>query len=167
MAVFFALLNGVGRIAWGTISDKIGPKVSIVVMMATQGVFVILFQWMAGSPATLYLFAMLIAFNFGGNFALFPTLTADTFGTKYIAQNYGWVFLSYGVGGIVGPIMGGRLGDLGNFPLAFTICGVMCLGAAVLGAMITHPHKAAMVPAGSAPEAEADGATSESQQNAE
>ncbi len=140
MGVFFALLNGVGRIAWGTISDKIGRKTSIILMMATQGVFVILFQWMAGSVATLYLFAMLIGFNFGGNFALFPTITADTFGAKHIGQNYGWVFLAYAIGGIFGPILGGKLGDMGNFPLAFTICGVLCLVAAGLIAPVRHPR---------------------------
>jgi OFA family oxalate/formate antiporter-like MFS transporter len=143
MAVFFALFNGLGRILWGTISDKIGRKLSIILMMATQGVFVILFQWMAGNQATLYLFAMLIGFNFGGNFALFPTITADTFGTKYIGQNYGWVFLAYAIGGIFGPILGGKLGDLGNFPLAFTICGVLCLCAAVLISLVKPPKKAA------------------------
>ncbi len=126
MAVFFALSNGLGRILWGTFSDKIGRKTSIIIMMATQGLFVILFQWMAGNVYTLYLFAILIGFNFGGNFALFPTITADTFGTKHVGQNYGWVFLAYAVGGILGPVMGGRLGDLNNFPLAFTICGILC-----------------------------------------
>ncbi len=127
MAVFFALFNGLGRIMWGMISDKIGRKLSIIIMAATQGVFVFLFQWMAGNEYTLYLFAMLIGFNFGGNFALFPTITADTFGTKYVGMNYGWVFLAYAIGGIFGPIMGGKLGDMGNFPLAFTICGILCI----------------------------------------
>lgn len=141
MAVFFALFNGLGRIVWGTISDKIGRKLSIILMMATQGVFVILFQWMAGSQATLYLFAMLIGFNFGGNFALFPTMTADTFGTKFIGQNYGWVFLAYAIGGIAGPIMGGKLGDLGNFPLAFTICGILCFVAVITIAVVRAPSK--------------------------
>ncbi len=131
MAVFFALFNGLGRIVWGMISDKIGRKTSIILMTATQGVFVFLFQYMAGNPVTLYLFAMLIGFNFGGNFALFPTITADTFGTKYIGQNYGWVFLAYAIGGIFGPILGGKLGDMGNFPLAFTICGILCILAVV------------------------------------
>ncbi len=142
MAVFFSLANGLGRIAWGTMSDKLGRKPSIIIMMATQGVFVILFQWMAGTPATLYLFAALIGFNFGGNFALFPTITADTFGTKYIGQNYGWVFLAYGIGGIFGPILGGRLGDMENFPLAFTICGVLCLLAAGIIALVRPPKAA-------------------------
>ncbi|KQC12035.1 MAG: MFS transporter [Candidatus Cloacimonas sp. SDB] len=130
MAVFYSLANGLGRIAWGAISDKLGRKKSIMLMMATQGIFVIIFQWIAGTPGLLYLGATLIGFNFGGNFALFPTITAETFGTKYIGQNYGWVFLAYGIGGIFGPIMGGRLGDMGNFPLAFTICGILCLVAA-------------------------------------
>ena len=130
MAVFFSLANGLGRIAWGAMSDKLGRKLSIAIMMFTQGIFVILFQWIAGTPALLYLGAALIGFNFGGNFALFPTITADTFGAKYIGQLYGWIFLAYGVGGIFGPILGGKLGDMGNFSLAFIICGVLCIVAA-------------------------------------
>lgn len=141
MAVFFALFNGLGRIVWGMISDKLGRKKSIIIMMATQGVFVILFQWMAGNIFTLYLFAMLIGFNFGGNFALFPTITADTFGTKYVGQNYGWVFLAYAAGGIFGPVMGGKLGDLNNFPLAFTICGILCFVAVLTIAMVVPAKK--------------------------
>jgi len=142
MAVFFSLANGIGRIAWGTISDYLGAKKSIIIMAATQGVFVILFQWTAGNEYTLYLFATLIGFNFGGNFALFPMITAGTFGTKYIGQNYGWVFLAYGIGGIFGPIMGGKLGDMGNFPAAFTICGVLCLAAAGIISLVRQPSKA-------------------------
>ena len=141
MAIFFSLANGIGRIAWGTLSDKLGRKLSIGLMMASQGIVVILFQWMAGVPALLYVGATIIGFNFGGNFALFPTVTADTFGTKHVGQNYGWVFLAYGIGGIFGPILGGKLGDLGNFPLAFTICGVLCLIAAGLICMVRPPKQ--------------------------
>jgi OFA family oxalate/formate antiporter-like MFS transporter len=46
-------------------------------------------------------------------------------------MNYGWVFLAYAIGGIIGPIMGGKLGDMDNFPLAFTICGILCIVAVV------------------------------------
>ena len=141
MAVFYSLANGFGRIAWGAISDKIGRKLSIILMMSIQGIVVIAFQKMAGTPALLYLGAALIGFNFGGNFALFPTITADTFGTKFVGQNYGWIFLAYGIGGIFGPILGGKLGDLNQFPLAFTICGILCLIAAGIIAMVKPPHK--------------------------
>jgi len=136
MAVFFSLANGLGRIIWGSLSDFLGRKLSIVIMAATQGIIVILFTSMAGTPALLYLGATLIGFNFGGNFALFPTIAADTFGAKNVGENYPFVFLAYGVGGIFGPILGGRLGDMGNFPLAFTICGVACILGAILTSLV-------------------------------
>jgi len=142
MAVFFSLANGLGRIIWGSLSDVLGRRLSIIIMAATQGIIVIAFTKMAGTPILLYLGATLIGFNFGGNFALFPTITADTFGAKNIGENYPFVFLAYGVGGIVGPILGGRLGDLGNFPLAFTICGVACLIGAVLTFMVKPVQQA-------------------------
>lgn len=144
MAVFFSLANGLGRIGWGTISDKFGRKPSIFIMTALQGIMMLAFPFMAGTPSLLYLGAALIGFNFGGNFALFPTITADTFGAKFVGQNYGWVFLAYGVGGIFGPIMGGKLGDVGNFPMAFTIVGVLCLAAAVIVALIKKPQAVAV-----------------------
>lgn len=136
MAVFFSLANGLGRILWGTLSDLLGRKTSIIIMTATQGILVILFTYMAGNEVLLYLGATLIGFNFGGNFALFPTITADTFGAKNVGQNYPFVFLAYGVGGILGPILGGRLGDLGNFPLAFTISGIAVLLGTILTIMV-------------------------------
>ncbi|MDX1594875.1 MAG: MFS transporter, partial [Gammaproteobacteria bacterium] len=130
MAVFFSLANGVGRIVWGMLSDRLGRRRSVLLMTASQGAVLLLFTSMAGNEALLYLGATLIGFNFGGNFALFPTLTADTFGTARVGQNYPYVFLSYGVGGIAFPLLGGVLGDLGNFPLAFAICGAACLAGA-------------------------------------
>lgn len=141
MAVFFSLANGLGRILWGMMSDKLGRKTSIIIMTATQGIIVILFTFMAGNEILLYVGATLIGFNFGGNFALFPTITADTFGTKNVGQNYPFIFLSYGVGGILGPMLGGRLGDLGNFGLAFTITGVAVLIGTVLTIFLKPPKR--------------------------
>lgn len=141
MAVFFSLANGIGRIVWGILSDKLGRKTSIIIMTATQGILVIAFTYMAGSEILLYLGATLIGFNFGGNFALFPTITADTFGAKNVGQNYPFVFLAYGVGGILGPILGGMMGDMGNFPMAFTISGIAVLVGTVLIIMVKPAKK--------------------------
>ena len=139
MAVFFSLANGLGRILWGILSDKLGRKRSIILMTAIQGITVILFTYMAGSEILLYIGATLIGFNFGGNFALFPTITADTFGAKNVGQNYPFVFLAYGVGGILGPILGGKMGDLNNFALAFTISGIAVLVGTLLILFVKAP----------------------------
>jgi len=140
MAVFFSLANGIGRIAWGSLSDKLGRKRSILIMTSSQGFIIMAFTIMAGTPWLLYLGAALIGFNFGGNFALFPTITADTFGAKRVGQNYPYIFLAYGVGGILGPFLGGILGDMGNFPLAFSICGIACIFGAGCISMVPPPE---------------------------
>jgi OFA family oxalate/formate antiporter-like MFS transporter len=145
MAVFFSLANGIGRIVWGTLSDLLGRKRSVVTMVATQGLFLAAFIPMASNEYTLYLAAALIGFNFGGNFALFPAITADEFGNASVGLNYPWVFIAYGAGGIVFPILGGRLGDLGNFPLAFAICAGACVVGAIAAAIVYPPrHDEAM-----------------------
>jgi OFA family oxalate/formate antiporter-like MFS transporter len=110
-------------------------------MAASQGLFVIGFPYMAGYEYSLYLFAALIGFNFGGNFALFPAITTDTFGHKFFGQNYGYVFLAYGLGGTVGPMLGGYLGDMNNYMLAFIITGVLSLIAAIIISMVKIPTK--------------------------
>ena len=149
MALFYALANGLGRIVWGTVSDKLGRKTSLTLMMGIQGIVMLLFFHMGGTPALLYLGAALIGFNFGGNFALFPAATADFFGNKNVGKNYGWVFTAYGVGGILGPIMAGMFKDAGlekgvdAWHPAFIVAGIACLVAAGLGLMLKSPRAAA------------------------
>jgi MFS transporter, OFA family, oxalate/formate antiporter len=140
MAVFFSLANGIGRLAWGALSDRLGRKLSIIVMTASQGVLMFAFIPMARSEYLLYLAAALIGFNFGGNFALFPAITADRFGNTAVGTNYPWVFLAYGFGGIFFPILGGWLGDAGSFPLAFAICGSAAIIGAIAAFLVFPPH---------------------------
>ena len=123
--VVFAIANAIGRIGWGKISDSIGHavncdhrgrKTALMIMAASQGLFVLAFPYVAGFEASLYLFAALIGFNFGGNFALFPAATADYFGNRNVGTNYGWVFTAYGIAGIVGPSRLARIfGECGYF----------------------------------------------------
>ncbi len=146
MALFYALANGFGRIVWGTISDTLGRKASLCLMMCLQGVVMLLFFHMGRTPALLYLGAALVGFNFGGNFALFPAATADYFGNRNVGRNYGWVFSAYGVGGIIGPIMAGRFGDavanegVEAWHPAFVIAGIACLAAAGLALTLRPPR---------------------------
>ena len=107
----------------------------------------LVFYKMGSNVALLYLGAAIIGFNFGGNFALFPAATADFFGNKTVGTNYGWVFTAYGVGGIVGPYLGGYFkgaatgGEVSAWATPFVIAGIACLVAAAL-AFVLKPVKA-------------------------
>jgi MFS family permease len=150
MGLFYALFNGLGRIIWGWASDYIGRRRSIALMSALQGVMMISLFWIGGTEWGLYLAAAAIGFNFGGNFALFPAATADLFGNKHVATNYPYVFLAYGLGGIIGPQLGGFMKDLGEasgdistWIWAFIPAGIACfVGAAIMLMMKPAHHQA-------------------------
>ena len=143
----YAIFNGLGRIVWGTVSDKIGRKMSIFLMCLFQGIIMLLFYKMGGAAITLIIGACIIGFNFGGNFALFPAITADYFGNKNVGLNYGYVFVSYGIAGVIGPQIAGYFkdaakggGDPSIWVTPFIIAGVVCLlGAAIT--LISKPPK--------------------------
>lgn len=147
---WYAILNGLGRIAWGTVSDKIGRKASLFLMCLLQAIIMFAFYQIGGTAMGLIVGACIIGFNFGGNFALFPAATADYFGNKNVGTNYGWVFLAYGIAGIAGPQVAGYFKDAaqGGDPTVwltpFIIAGVSCLIAAFLALTLKAPkHKEA------------------------
>jgi len=140
-AVCLPIFNGIGRIVWGQVSDKIGRRKALISMFIFQGIMMMVFFYTTSSPILFYVVAALIGFNFGGNFALFPSACADSFGSENLGLNYGFIFTAYGIGGIVGPILAGFVQDAGmSFLYAFVPAAIMCIIAAVL-AMIYKEAK--------------------------
>jgi OFA family oxalate/formate antiporter-like MFS transporter len=139
MGLFYALMNGLGRIVWGSLSDRMGRKNAIATMCLLQGLVMIAFYFVGGTEWGIYLAAAAIGFNFGGNFALFPAITADYFGNAKVGTNYPWVFLSYGVGGVIGPVLGGMMGDAKAWMWAFLPAGIACLVMAAVVRTLEPP----------------------------
>ena len=137
-----ALFNAGGRITWGFVSDKIGRANSMIIMFLLQGIMMLVLMKMGSTVLLLTIAAAWVGFNYGGIFALFPSATADFFGTKNLGVNYGFVFTSYGVAGIFGPILGGKVFDLtGSYLYAFIPAGVLCIIAAGLALITKNPKK--------------------------
>ena len=144
---WYAILNGLGRIVWGVVSDKIGRRSALFFMCLMQGCAMLMFFKIGGTAIGLIVGACVIGFNFGGNFALFPAATADFFGNRNVGTNYPWVFLAYGIAGIAGPQVAGYFKDaaassgagVGAWMAPFTIAGIACLLAAVIGVLMRAP----------------------------
>lgn len=133
-AVSLPIFNGIGRIVWGTVSDKIGRKRTFTAMFALQGVMMAALFYTSLNQYAFYVVTALIGFNFGGNFALFPAATADSFGNQSVGTNYGYVFaLAYGSGGIAGPYIAAAVKDAGmSYYNAFIPAAVLCFVAAAI-----------------------------------
>ncbi|PIT85170.1 hypothetical protein COU36_04805 [Candidatus Micrarchaeota archaeon CG10_big_fil_rev_8_21_14_0_10_59_7] len=101
-----AVFNGAGRIFAGWLSDRIGRPRTMSLMFGLQALLLWSVLFTSGlSPWALFVSMAFIGLCFGANFSLFPSATADAFGTKNMGVNYGLVFTSYGFGGILGPLV--------------------------------------------------------------
>jgi MFS transporter, OFA family, oxalate/formate antiporter len=98
-----AVFNGVGRLVWGGVSDRLGRMRTMLVMGLCAALacgFVVrgaanIWQLLAG--------LCVAVFAFGGYLALMPAVTADYYGAKNVGANYGLVFTAFGASGFFVP----------------------------------------------------------------
>jgi len=138
--------NSLGRLFWGTISDKLGTANTLMVILGITAALMWLFPVVAGFW-NFVLFAA-VGFAYGGILSTFPAHTANTFGSKYMTANYGYVLQGLGIGSIVATTIGGHFrniavaGDNINlmFP-AFIIASVACIAGIFLILTVNKMNK--------------------------
>jgi MFS transporter, OFA family, oxalate/formate antiporter len=136
-----AIFNTVGRVISGFVSDKIGRTQTMVLAFALQAVNMLAFSHY-GSPNLIIAGTAFTGLCYGTIFTLMPAATADFYGTKHLGVNYGIVFTGFGVAGVLGSLLGGKIRDLlGSYNTAYQICAVMLVLAAGL-AFATRKAKA-------------------------
>jgi OFA family oxalate/formate antiporter-like MFS transporter len=105
VVAILAVGNAGGRIIAGILSDKIGRRATLMIMLSFQTILMLISIPIVGaeksSAVLLLLLATFIGFNYGTNLSLFPSLTKDIWGLKNFGINYGIVFTAWGVGGFV------------------------------------------------------------------
>ena len=108
-----SLFNGVGRMFWGGVSDRIGRLLAFRLMLASQ-LIVFFLLCVTGQP---WIFGALICYVllcYGGGFGTMPSFVLDVFGARQMAQAYGVILTAWSAAGVVGPQIVGRLKD--SFP---------------------------------------------------
>ncbi len=137
--------NASGRIVAGMLSDKIGRKKTLMMMLAFQAVLMFLaMATLESNPSTLFilLLATFMGFNFGTNLSLFPSFTKDLWGLKNFGVFYGIVFTAWGVGGFVLSRLSQMLKVFsGNLSSSFMVAGIMLLVAVGLTLLLKKEEK--------------------------
>jgi OFA family oxalate/formate antiporter-like MFS transporter len=98
-----AFFNGVGRLVWGTTSDKIGRNMTTAAMYGVYAIACLFFIRNATNFWQVLIGLCIVGFSYGGYLALMPSFTADYFGAKNVGANYGVMFTAWGICGFVVP----------------------------------------------------------------
>jgi MFS transporter, OFA family, oxalate/formate antiporter len=127
--------NGLGRIMMGGLSDKFGRENTMCVDFILCGIFTACLPILGTSSIGFIVLLFLMMLTWGPIFALFPSCTADRFGTTYAATNYGIVYTAKGFGGIFGGVVAGYLVAYAGWTAIFATAGFTCVLAG-LGALV-------------------------------
>jgi MFS family permease len=146
-----AIGNAGGRIIAGTMSDRIGRRWTLCLVLVIQAVLMLVAIPVTASAdmaaVVIVLLAAFIGANYGANLALFPSYTKDLWGLKAFGMNYGILFTAWGVGGLVLPRVQEMLYQAskdaegkGSYMSSFVVASVLLLVGTALTFLIKPPQ---------------------------
>ena len=105
----FAALQFITAPMLGNLSDDIGRRPVLLVSLAAYGIDLVI---MGAAPSIVWLFAgRALSGVFGATYVVAQAYIADVTPPNERARGYGWLGAAFGVGFVIGPAIGGLLGD--------------------------------------------------------
>jgi len=141
----YAVANASGRVAMGVVTDAIGPRRTILIMLALQLVcLLLLFPFVDRSAAILYMVIILYGAMYGAYLSAMPALSSYFFGAKNMGPNYGLLFVAWGVGGVVMPMVMaqvlGKTPTVADYILGFQVTAAFVVVGLVLALLMKPPE---------------------------
>lgn len=141
-----AIGNAGGRILAGMLSDRIGRRGTLFLVLVFQAVLMFAAIPVTGAQNTagivVVVLAAFIGANYGANLALFPSYCKDLWGLKSFGINYGLLFTAWGLGGFALSALAQRLvaSSQGSYRSSFITAGVLLVIGAGLTFLIKPPQ---------------------------
>ena len=147
-AVPFALTvdrfcNGLTRPLFGWVSDRFGRENTMTFAFALEGIAMTLWLLTRHDPLLFVLLSGVVFFGWGEIFSLFPSTLTDTFGNRFATANYGWLYVSFGIGSIFGGPLAALLHQYaGSWIPVFGCAITLDLTTAALAIFVLKPARA-------------------------
>ncbi len=121
---FISIFNALGRLIFGFVSDRVGRYNIMLVLFVVIGCSMVL---LTRSEGMIFNGALLaISACYGGFTSMFSPICADNFGIKNLSINYAFLYVAYGIAGVIGPQLAAWTKTIsGGYDLAFMTVAVM------------------------------------------
>lgn len=132
--MLFAAMSAGGRALWGFLSDRFGRVFMIALAFVLTALSMFAMYAFVTVPGAFLPCIAAAGLCYGGVFGTFPSLCADSFGTKHAAVNLAVLFISFSLVAILAPQVVGtyRAAGAENFPKAFLVAGCVAVAGLVL-----------------------------------
>ena len=140
--VAVALGNGVGGLAAAFTADRVDSRRFLMWLPTMSAAS--LFMLAVSSDLILTIALLTIVGGiYGAIIAVYPFFVTQRFGAGGYQRAYGRIFTAWGVGGLAGPLLGGRIYDVsGGYSLAMTVAGAAAMGAVAVMSRVPVFHAA-------------------------
>jgi MFS family permease len=142
-AGLLSIVNGTGRAVVGWVSDRIGRRqtLTVVLVIAAVAQFGVLYAGNTHNLPLFMVFAFLVGFGGGAFYPLFATLVPDYFGENNNASNYGLVYSAKLFGGVGGGGLAAGVVSAWGYNGAYILAGCIALLSAVLTLFLRQPGR--------------------------
>ena len=135
------VLNGVTRPFFGWISDKIGREPTMFIAFLLEAVGILALYHYGHDPIAFMVLTGLVFFAWGEIYSLFPSTSADTFGSKFAAANAGMLYTAKGTAALLVPISAWLAATTGGWYAVFVLASVLNFIAAFMALWVLRPMR--------------------------
>jgi oxalate/formate antiporter len=136
------ITNGLTRPTFGWISDRIGREQTMSIAFTLEALALCLLLYNRHNAYAFALLSGVVFFAWGEIFSLFPSLLTDIFGPRHATTNYGFLYMSQGVGSLLGGPMAALVHEAASsWVPVFIIAICLDLVTAALAFLILRPMR--------------------------
>jgi OFA family oxalate/formate antiporter-like MFS transporter len=135
------VLNGLSRLCFGWVSDRLGREQAMVIAFTLEAAAILALYEFGASPLGFVLLSGALFFAWGEIYSLFPTVCADTFGSRFAAANAGLLYTAKGVASLAVPLSSTLVLATRDWHAVFLIACAMNVLAALLAWFVLRPMR--------------------------
>ena len=134
------ICNGATRPLMGFLSDRFGRENLMLIVFGGEAAALMGLVFWGREPLGFMFFAAMTFACWGEIFSLFPSMCADTFGSKFAAGNAGTLYTAKGTSSLLVPLAAG-LAKGGNWNRTFILSACIAAACSILSFFVLKPWR--------------------------